>query len=91
LIQITNTGHSVAFFVHLRTLSSKAGSDILPVLFEDNYLLLAPGETRQINCTYLNSDAQDSSPYVLVSAWNLDTDNSKAGNNAGFTLELPRN
>ncbi len=53
-ITIANTGKSVAFFVHLRALKEKDGDDILPVIFEDNYLLLAPGETRTIDCSYEN-------------------------------------
>jgi len=90
-INITNTGHSVAFFVHIRMLSKNGGSDILPVIFEDNYLLLAPGETRVINGTYLNKDAQAEPAFILVSAWNLDSGHSKAGDNAGFALEMQRN
>jgi exo-1,4-beta-D-glucosaminidase len=87
-IQLTNTGKAVAFFVHLRLLKKKGGGDILPVIFDDNYLLLAPGETRVIHASYFNQDAQDSSPFILCSAWNLDIPNSKAGNHTGFTLEM---
>ena len=90
-ISITNTGKSVAFFVHIRALQKKGDGDILPVIFEDNYLLLAPGENRQIECSYLNSDAKESTPFILASAWNLDITHSKAGNNAGFTQEMSKN
>jgi exo-1,4-beta-D-glucosaminidase len=83
-ITVTNTGKSVAFFVHIRVLKEKGGDDILPVIFEDNYLLLAPGETRTIDCSYENRYAGDNTPYVLVSGWNLDTEHSKIGENAGF-------
>jgi exo-1,4-beta-D-glucosaminidase len=38
--------------VHLRALKNKDGEDILPVIFDDNYLLLAPGESRTVNCSY---------------------------------------
>ncbi len=77
-IHITNTGKAVAFFVHLRVLKNKDGADILPVIFDDNYLLLAPGETRNIDCHYLNKDAIGADPFILVSAWNLDASGSKA-------------
>jgi exo-1,4-beta-D-glucosaminidase len=87
-IRITNTGKAIAFFVHLRVLKNKNGGDILPVIFDDNYLLLAPGETRNIDCTYLNRDASGSAPYILASAWNLDTAGSKTEKNAGFTNEM---
>jgi len=83
-ITITNTGKSVAFFVHLRALKDKGGDDILPVIFEDNYLSLAPGETRTIDCSYENRYAGSSAPYISVSGWNLDTGNSKIGESVGF-------
>ena len=83
-IRITNSGKSIAFFVHLRALKKKGGDDILPVIFDDNYLLLAAGETRNIDCIYLNKDAGDAVPYVLTSAWNLDVNGSKTEKNAGF-------
>jgi exo-1,4-beta-D-glucosaminidase len=83
-ITVTNTGKSVAFFVHVRVLKEKGGDDILPVIFEDNYLLLAPGESRTIDCSYENRYAGESTPYVLISGWNLDAEHSKIGENAGF-------
>jgi exo-1,4-beta-D-glucosaminidase len=83
-ITITNSGKSVAFFVHLRALKEKGGEDILPVIFEDNYLLLAPGESRTINCSYENKDAEKGTPYISVSGWNIETANSKTGDNTGF-------
>jgi len=83
-ITVTNTGKSVAFFVHLRMLKGKGGDDILPVIFDDNYLLLAPGETRTTDCSYEDRYAGDSSPYLQVSSWNVDTAHSKIGEDAGF-------
>jgi exo-1,4-beta-D-glucosaminidase len=83
-ITVTNTGKSVAFFVHLRALNEKDGTDVLPVIFEDNYLLLAPGESRTIDCSYENKYAGKETAYISVSGWNLDTANSKTGESAGF-------
>jgi exo-1,4-beta-D-glucosaminidase len=87
-IRIKNTGKAIAFFVHLRILRNKGGDDILPVIFEDNYLLLAPGETRNIDCHYLNKDSGEGAPYISASAWNLDTSGNEAEKNAGFASEL---
>jgi len=83
-ITITNTGKSVAFFVHLRALKEKDGEDILPLIFEDNYLLLAPGESRTIDCSYENRYAGKGTAYISVSSWNLDKEHSKIGEDAGF-------
>jgi exo-1,4-beta-D-glucosaminidase len=83
-ISITNTGKTVAFFVHVRSLKEKNADDILPVIFSDNYLCLAPGESRMIECNYENKDAANNTPYILITAWNLNIAGSKAGKNAGF-------
>ncbi len=87
-ITVTNTGKAVTFFVHLRALKDKDGNDILPVIFEDNYLLLAPGESRTIDCSYENKDAGNATPYIVASAWNLDIDHSTANMGAGFINEI---
>src|ERR1700744_1953472 len=63
-VTITNTGKTVAFQVHLRALKGKDGDDILPVIFSDNYIQLAPGETRLIQCSFANKDANAASPYL---------------------------
>jgi len=72
LLTVTNTGKAVAFFVHLRVLKNKGGDDILPIIFDDNYICLAPGETRRVNVTYKNTDAGSSTPYFIAEGWNVD-------------------
>jgi exo-1,4-beta-D-glucosaminidase len=83
-ITITNTGKTVAFQVHLRALKGRAGDDILPVIFSDNYLELAPGETRVVTCVYADRDAEGAVPFFLASGWNLDAEGGKTTANAGF-------
>lgn len=73
IITVTNTGGTVAFQVHLRALKGKAGDDILPVIWSDNYLELAPGEKRVIRCRYASRDAEGATPSFVVTAWNADT------------------
>ena len=88
-VTITNKGNTVAFQVHLRALKGKDGDDILPVVFSDNYIQLAPGESRAIQCSYANKDAKGVVPYFLISAWNLDIPGSKAGKETSFEAGLP--
>ena len=83
-VTITNTGKTVAFQVHLRALKGKDGDDILPVIFSDNYLELAPGETRAIHCKYADKDAAHAEPYFVTSAWNIDVATSKTEKASGF-------
>ncbi|MGN6398271.1 MAG: glycoside hydrolase family 2 protein [Mucilaginibacter sp.] len=71
-VTIKNTGKAVAFFVHIRALKEKGGDDILPIIFGDNYISLAPGESRTIKCSYESRDAGGGKPYFLVNGWNVD-------------------
>jgi exo-1,4-beta-D-glucosaminidase len=89
-VTVTNAGKAVAFFVHMRALRSRSGDDILPVIFEDNYLVLAPGESRRIRCSYANKDAKNIiAPFFLTTAWNLDVKNSISMKGGGFAEEMP--
>jgi exo-1,4-beta-D-glucosaminidase len=83
-VTITNTGKTVAFQVHLRALKGRSGDDILPVIFSDNYLELAPGETRVVSCTYGDRDTEGKAPFFLATAWNIDVPASKGTANAAF-------
>jgi exo-1,4-beta-D-glucosaminidase len=53
--------------------SAEAPSDTetLPVLWQDNYFELLPGETRQITATYGTSDAGSAAPTVELEGWNV--------------------
>ena len=84
VITVTNIGKTVAFQVHIRALKGKGGDDILPVIFSDNYIELAPGESRVVRCSYANKDASGAAPYFQTSAWNLDMSASQAEKDAGF-------
>jgi exo-1,4-beta-D-glucosaminidase len=55
----------------LRALKGKTGDDILPVIFSDNYIELAPGESRTIRCEYADEDAGGEKAYFVVEGWNL--------------------
>jgi exo-1,4-beta-D-glucosaminidase len=89
-LRVVNTGKAVAFFVHLRALKGKDGGDILPLIVSDNYILLAPGETRSIRCSYRDKDAGGGMPYFLLSAWNLDPSGSRSDGDTGFEEGLQR-
>ena len=43
---------------------------MLPVLWEDNYFALLPGETRQVTATYNPSDLGRAKAVVEAEAWN---------------------
>jgi exo-1,4-beta-D-glucosaminidase len=66
---VENPSKSLAFFVRLKV--NKAGKEILPVLWEDNYFSLLPGEKREVSATYKASERGTAKPTVEVSGWNV--------------------
>jgi exo-1,4-beta-D-glucosaminidase len=65
LVRVKNTGQALAFQVRLKL--TRGGADVLPVLWEDNYLALLPGETREVRVSYPEGDAPAA---VEAEAWN---------------------
>ena len=49
---LENPSKSLAFFVRLKVNKGKGGDEILPVIWQDNYVSLLPGEKREITATY---------------------------------------
>ncbi|HUR11080.1 MAG TPA: glycoside hydrolase family 2 TIM barrel-domain containing protein [Flavitalea sp.] len=70
-IRLTNAGKSVAFFLRLRLLKDHTDEDILPAIFEDNYISLAPGEKRILRCSYRKADAGGTTGKIVMKGWNL--------------------
>jgi exo-1,4-beta-D-glucosaminidase len=69
-VTIENPGKSLAFFVHLKVNDDRTGEEILPVIWQDNYFSLLPGEKREITATY-GEVPQYSKPVVQVEGWNV--------------------
>src|SRR6266851_364013 len=70
-ITLENPTKSLAFFVRLKLDKGKGGEEILPVLWQDNYVSLLPGEKREITATYRATELGTTSPYVEVKGWNV--------------------
>ena len=71
-VTLENQTKSLAFFVRLKVDKGKAGEEILPVLWQDNYVSLLPGEKREITALYRASDLGSATPYVEVKGWNTE-------------------
>lgn len=71
-VTLENPSKSLAFFVRLKLDKGKGGEEMLPVIWQDNYISLLPGETRQIGATYRASDLGADKPEIEVSGWNLE-------------------
>jgi exo-1,4-beta-D-glucosaminidase len=62
-----------AFFIHLCVDRGKHGSEVLPVIWQDNYFELMPGEEREINYSYSKKELEGATPYVAVDGWNIES------------------
>jgi exo-1,4-beta-D-glucosaminidase len=70
-ITVENTSSGLAFLVRLRVLKGKDGAEVLPVFFDDNYILLLPGEKREITVHVRNSDLGAAKPVLAVDGFNV--------------------
>src|SRR5438132_1069907 len=69
-VLVEHPSKSLAFFVRLKV--NKAGQEILPVVWQDNYISLLPGEKREISATYRASELGAARPVGEVSGWNVE-------------------
>jgi exo-1,4-beta-D-glucosaminidase len=69
-VHLENTGHAMAFFVRLRVAAGERGEEVLPVLWEDNYISLLPGEKREIGASYASKLLFGGAPVVEAEGWN---------------------
>ena len=70
-VTLSNPGKSLAFFVRLKLAKGKGGQEVLPVIYQDNYFSLLPGEKRDVSISYRSSDLGGARPVVEVSGWNV--------------------
>jgi exo-1,4-beta-D-glucosaminidase len=78
-VTVENPTPGLAFMVHLRITKGEGGEEIRPVIWEDNYFSLLPGEKRNIYVTYSQKDAGSypqkdagrAKPVIAVTGWNI--------------------
>jgi exo-1,4-beta-D-glucosaminidase len=70
-VKLENPSTSLAFFVRLKLTKGAAGDEVVPVLWEDNYLSLLPGEKRTVTATVRSTDLGRARAAVVVSGMNL--------------------
>jgi exo-1,4-beta-D-glucosaminidase len=70
-VTVSNPTKYLAFGVNLRITSGEEGKEIIPVLWEDNYFALMPGEKREITATYTGINLKLNKPVVMVDGLNV--------------------
>jgi exo-1,4-beta-D-glucosaminidase len=69
-VTLHNGSQSMAFFTRVQVLSS-GGTEILPVLWDDDYVSIPPGGSKTVNATYATALAGSGAPTVKVSGINV--------------------
>lgn len=68
--ELRNTGSSPALMLHLDLLSSD-GDQILPVIYEDNFFSLMPGEKKTVTVKCKARDTRGGKPHLALSGFNI--------------------
>jgi beta-galactosidase/beta-glucuronidase len=69
--RLSNKTAYTAFSVRLKVTGDKSGERILPVLYDDNYITLLPGEERTIEMKVADADTNGEKPGVAVEGYNV--------------------
>jgi exo-1,4-beta-D-glucosaminidase len=69
-VTVSNPSSSLAFFIHLQIKKGTSDKDVLPVVWQDNYLTLMPGESREVTATYKVKDLGTAAPFLAIEGWN---------------------
>ncbi len=73
-VKVTNPTGQLAFFVQLALTQGRGGAEILPVLWEDNYFSLLPGESRELTARFAAKDAANGKARLEVGGWNVQSE-----------------
>jgi len=69
---LLNNTKTVAPFVKLKVIREKSKERILPVIFDDNYILLLPGEKKVVKMEMDSSDTYGEKPVVALEGINIE-------------------
>ena len=69
-VTLTNTSSTIAFFTRVQVLAN--GDEILPVLWDDNYVSVLPGATKTVAATYASALTGGAAVTVAIGGWNVE-------------------
>jgi exo-1,4-beta-D-glucosaminidase len=70
-VQLSNPSSDLAFQIAVGVRRQSEDSQVLPVLWSDNYFELLPGESREITAHYLSPDTLKAPSEIVVTGWNI--------------------
>jgi exo-1,4-beta-D-glucosaminidase len=70
-VRMHNPSRSLAFQIHVGVRDGKSEDEALPVFWDDNYVSLLPGESRELTARYL-AGKRIVHPMVAIDGWNIE-------------------
>lgn len=70
-VRVKNPSKSIAFLTHLRVTRGQGGEDVTPILWEDNYFSLLPGEEREVSASFHARDLGGHAPVIVLDGFNV--------------------
>ena len=76
---LKNESETPALMIRLAVKGDKTACVMAPVLYNENYFALMPGESKDIHITLAHADTQGERPTLEISGFNVTTDKTKVG------------
>ncbi len=80
-VRLTNTSNHIAFFVRAEITAHPDGKEVLPILYDDNYITIFPRETRSIEAIFDSALLGGLQPSLRIEGYDVpkqDTNLSRA-------------
>jgi hypothetical protein len=87
-LTVRNTSGIPAVNVWLEVLKGPQGGEVLPSFWNENALLLLPGEERQLTARFRTRDLHDKPPHLMVEGWNVMPAETDIATGRNVPLEL---
>lgn len=87
-VSVHNPTHSIALMAHLQLRRAYSHERVLPVYYSNNYLSLAPGETKSFTVEAASADLAGQPPALAVDGWNVTVSPASV---AGSAVEIVPN
>jgi exo-1,4-beta-D-glucosaminidase len=72
-VTLHNPSAHLAFQVRLGIEHEGEEAEILPVLWDDNYIELMPGESREVKAQFLSPESLQGNTQLTVTGWNIES------------------
>jgi exo-1,4-beta-D-glucosaminidase len=72
VVTLRNPDKYLAFQARLAVSEGAASGEVLPVLWDDNYVTLMPGETKVLHASYISSHRPRAGAVIKIDGWNFD-------------------